>query len=190
MHNASMRKHQRFSSTNLLTLSQSILRCDHAWAIRINQVSHVDGIRQFFAIISKIGDGYLWWITGLLLPVYYGQTGWQALWSMSLFGILAVSCYKLIKHFTSRPRPYIQHREIKLGCPALDQWSFPSGHTLHAVGFTILLCAYFPSLGIYFIPFTLLVAASRVILGLHYISDVLMGALLGILMSGAVLVAM
>jgi len=61
----------------------------------------------------------------------------------------------------------------------LDHYGFPSGHTLHAVGFTLVALAYFPSLAAVLVPFALLTAASRIALGLHYPSDVLIGALLG-----------
>ena len=69
----------------------------------------------------------------------------------------------------------------------LDQFSFPSGHTLHAVGFSVVAVAYFPVLIWLVLPFTLLVAASRVILGLHYPSDVLAGALVGLSIADTVL---
>jgi undecaprenyl-diphosphatase len=58
-------------------------------------------------------------------------------------------------------------------------YSFPSGHTLHAVAFTLVALAYWPWLAPLLVPFTLLTAASRVALGLHYPSDVLAGASLG-----------
>lgn len=174
-------------SNNRSQLHQSIIAWDHSYSIRINRASHIDSIQRCFSIISKMGDGPLWWLTILSLPVLFGNAGWQALWRMSLFALIAASVYKLIKHFTSRPRPYISHSEIRLGCSPLDQWSFPSGHTLHAVGFTIMLCYFFPYMGIFYIPFALLVAVSRVILGLHYVSDVLMGALLAVFISGVIL---
>lgn len=61
----------------------------------------------------------------------------------------------------------------------LDRFSFPSGHTLHAVVFSLVATAYYPALGWLVWPFTALVALSRLVLGLHYVSDVLVGALLG-----------
>lgn len=63
--------------------------------------------------------------------------------------------------------------------PPLDRYSFPSGHTLHAVCFTGIACAYQPLFAWVLVPFALLVALSRLVLGLHYPSDVLAGALIG-----------
>ena len=57
--------------------------------------------------------------------------------------------------------------------PPLDEFSFPSGHTLQAVGFTVVALAWYPLLAPLLLGFTALVAASRVVLGLHYPSDVL-----------------
>ena len=65
----------------------------------------------------------------------------------------------------------------------LDRFSFPSGHTLHAVGFTLLAVHAHPELAWFLIPFTVLVALSRLVLGLHYPSDVLTGAAIGTLMA-------
>jgi len=64
------------------------------------------------------------------------------------------------------------------GCP-LDKFSFPSGHTLHAVGFALILAHHFPALAPAVFGFALLVAVSRPVLGLHYPSDVLAGAAIG-----------
>jgi undecaprenyl-diphosphatase len=82
-----------------------------------------------------------------------------------------------------RQRPYIQHGGITLGAAPLDLYSFPSGHTLHAVSFTMVALIYYPNLAWLLIPFASLVAMSRVILGLHYPSDVFAGALIGALLA-------
>jgi undecaprenyl-diphosphatase len=66
----------------------------------------------------------------------------------------------------------------------LDKFSFPSGHTLHAVLFCVVMINYYPQLSFIVVPFTALVGLSRVVLGLHYPSDVLAGALLGGMIAG------
>ena len=93
--------------------------------------------------------------------------------------------YKLIKSGTVRPRPYEAQPGIMLFAAPLDHFSFPSGHTLHAVAFTLVALAYYPWLAWFAVPFTLLVAASRVMLGLHYPSDVLAGVAIGATVAGA-----
>jgi undecaprenyl-diphosphatase len=67
----------------------------------------------------------------------------------------------------------------------LDHFSFPSGHTLHAMAFSLVALFYYPHLAWLLLPFTLLVALSRVVLGLHYPSDVMAGAALGVLIAEA-----
>jgi undecaprenyl-diphosphatase len=98
---------------------------------------------------------------------------------MLLAGGSGTLVYKLLKQRTLRPRPFQVIQAISLGTAPLDKFSFPSGHTLHAVTFTLVALHYYPALAWLLIPFTLLVAASRLVLGLHYPSDVLAGAALG-----------
>jgi undecaprenyl-diphosphatase len=78
-----------------------------------------------------------------------------------------------------RPRPYEVHAHIAAGAAPLDRFSFPSGHTLHAVAFSLVAASYYPALAPLLAAMTFAVAASRIVLGLHYPSDVLAGAALG-----------
>jgi undecaprenyl-diphosphatase len=98
---------------------------------------------------------------------------------MALVGLAALLVYKWLKSSTERVRPYSHSDNILQNVAALDQFSFPSGHTLHAVGFSWVLLSYYPEWFVLVVPFSILVALSRVVLGLHYPSDVLMGAFLG-----------
>ena len=134
---------------------------------------------RFFARISRLGDGVFWYGLMLLLPVLYGMQALLAVVHMMVTGLLCLVIYKKLKTHTSRPRPYLSSEAIFRTVPPLDKYSFPSGHTLHAVAFNLVLFAWYPQIAWLVLPFTLLVAVSRLVLGLHYPSDVLAGALIG-----------
>jgi len=74
-------------------------------------------------------------------------------------------------------------QDVWLTRKPLDYFSFPSGRTLRAAAFTCMTMTYYGPLSMLVIPFSLMVAGSRVVLGLHYPSDVLAGAVIGIVMS-------
>jgi len=71
---------------------------------------------------------------------------------------------------------------VLLSGTPLDYFSFPSGHTLHAVAFGMVAVQHYPQLFPIVYPFVVLVGISRVVLGLHYPSDVLAGAGIGYLL--------
>jgi undecaprenyl-diphosphatase len=116
--------------------------------------------------------------------VFKGTEGLTSVIHMAAAGLVGTLLYKWLKGKTLRPRPYQVRQDIYLTGTPLDKFSFPSGHTLHAVVFTVVALSYFPQLSFLLVPFTLMVALSRVVLGLHYPSDVIAGALIGSLIGG------
>lgn len=151
--------------------------------LRINSLSRHDAVRRFFARVSKLGDHPAWVATGFVVMFTQGPgAGWFLLQALLTAGI-GVFVYKLLKQTLVRERPYVANGAIVLGEAPLDRYSFPSGHTLHAVSFSILYGNYEPVLLWLLVPFALLVAASRIILGLHYPSDVIVGAAIGALLA-------
>ncbi len=154
---------------------------------RLNRGLLRPALRDLFVVVSRLGDGLAWYVLVLLIPVRYGEAGLKPALVMATTGIVGVALYKVLKHRLVRERPYITFAGIHAGTAPLDRYSFPSGHTLHAVSFTVLATAYFPVLGWVLVPFAALVAASRVVLGLHYPTDVLAGAVLGTALAGTAL---
>jgi undecaprenyl-diphosphatase len=113
------------------------------------------------------------------MPLLDTERGLGVAIQMLATGGVGLATYKLLKKKLVRERPFIGLIGIECVMPPLDRYSFPSGHTLHAVLFTILAVSHLPALAFVLVPFAALVAMSRVVLGLHYPSDVLVGAALG-----------
>jgi undecaprenyl-diphosphatase len=152
---------------------------------RINRLARTEGVRQYFRLVSKLGDGGFWIAMAFVLISIQGTPALPTIARMALAAAIGIVVYKILKQNLARERPYIAHGDIQLGAPPLDRYSFPSGHTLHAVSFTIMLGNAEPVLLFLALPFAVLVASSRVILGLHYPSDVLVGAMLGAALAAA-----
>jgi len=156
-----------------------ISELDLELCLRLNRISQVRFWCTFFRIISRLGNGVFWYSLMAILPLAYGNAAWPTVGRMAVAGVAGLALYRWLKLRTSRPRPFQVYAAIEAAAPALDRFSFPSGHTLHAVSFSLIAAAGFPELAPLLFPFAALVAASRPILGLHYPSDVLAGALLG-----------
>ena len=152
---------------------------DYRICRRLNRGASRFLIRKPFQLASRLGDGPLWYGLILLLPVGYGAAAVKPAIVMAISGLLGVTLYGVLKRCFVRERPFIRHAGIAQAGSPLDRYSFPSGHTLHAVSFAWQATVHFPELGWVLVPLAGVIGASRVVLGLHYPSDVLAGAILG-----------
>ena len=152
---------------------------DTTLCVQINRSSKNYAIKSIFRIISRLGDGVFWYSLMALMLISYGDSAINPVLHMLSAGLLGTLIYKWLKSTTLRPRPYEVHQDVWLTGRPLDKFSFPSGHTLHAVAFTVVGLFFYPELSLLLIPFTVLVGMSRVVLGLHYPSDVIAGASIG-----------
>jgi undecaprenyl-diphosphatase len=166
-------------ATGLSTFLARIDAAEYGICRRLNRGASNGSLRAIFRAASRLGDGVIWYTMLALLPLLYGSVAIRPVIIMALTGVLGVGLYKALKHVFVRERPFITHASISLAAAPLDRYSFPSGHTLHAVAFTWQAVAYFPELGWVLVPLASLIAASRVVLGLHYPTDVLAGATIG-----------
>lgn len=148
--------------------------------LSLNRIGDQVSVRRLFMLVSRLGDGVVWYTLMLLLPVFGGRAGALASLHLAAVGLVALMIYRSLKRYTRRPRPYARYQSITAHIAPLDEFSFPSGHTLHAISFTWVATYHFPGLALMLWPFAVLVAASRVVLGLHYPSDVLAAMLIGI----------
>ena len=152
---------------------------ERAWCLSANRWGASWAVRSFFRAVSRLGDGELWYAL-IVAPIFLdGAHGLAASANLALVGAVAALLYRRLKHWTKRPRPFTTDPRIRAWTAPLDEYSFPSGHTLHAVSFGVVACTWYPWLAWLLVPFTLCIALSRVVLGMHYPSDVLAAALIG-----------
>jgi undecaprenyl-diphosphatase len=155
---------------------------ERSLCLAMNRWGARHALRRVFGIVSRLGDGSFWYALMAALAAFGGARGAIAAAHMALVGLIAAALYRTLKRWTRRPRPFRTHGDIVPYVVPLDEFSFPSGHTLHAVSFTMIALAYFPVLAPLLVPFALMVAMSRVVLGLHYPSDVLAATAIGLLL--------
>ena len=155
---------------------------EQAWCLAANRWGARKAVRIYFRAISRLGDGVFWYALMLSLVLFDGWAGLDATVRMAAVGGLGTLLYQRLKRWARRLRPFAQDQRIRPWVAPLDEFSFPSGHTLHATAFTVVAIAYYPWLAWLLLPFSLSVAASRVVLGVHYPSDVVAGAVIGLLL--------
>ena len=147
--------------------------------IYFNKANHRNSLSRFFGSVSRLGDGVFWYSIISLLPLIHGWEAIKVSMHMLLVGGIALLIYKALKLLTIRHRPFQFSLDIVQTVRALDIYSFPSGHTMHAISFSTVLLSYYPQWFWLVVPFSVMVATSRLVLGLHYPTDVLVGGLIG-----------
>ena len=135
-------------------------------------------------IVTLFGDGGVFWIlvaVALLFFAKYRKTGFSMGMALIL-GLLV--CNIFLKPQVARIRPYnfqLQEygREITLLVKGLNDYSFPSGHTIASFEACTVLMLHDKRLGIPATVLAILIAFSRLYLYVHWPTDVLGGAVLG-----------
>lgn len=139
-------------------------------------------LRSLAAFFAHSGDSWFWW-GGLLLLWWLGEPFWKE-WALTiLVAIIALALIVLaIKFLVRRRRP---EGEWGAFYRNTDPHSFPSGHAARAILIAVMVSGLGPG---WLIPilwvWALLVALARVAMGVHYLSDILAGALIGLLAGG------
>jgi undecaprenyl-diphosphatase len=129
----------------------------------------------FFIGLSWIGTlGLVWIAIALVLAVLWRRP--SLFLTVVVADALADGLAEVAKVIAHRHRPY----EHQLG-PPTSSWSFPSGHAATAFACATVLSAHATRWRVPIFALATLIALSRLYNGMHYPTDVLAGALLGVL---------
>jgi membrane-associated phospholipid phosphatase len=142
-------------------------------------------------LFSAFGRGDTIAITFVLLLIFPVFRTRQYLATTLLFGLLLPAVNHFSKDFFSKPRPLGEFYEHKVHTVTwlenLYFDSFPSGHTMGAFGFFLLLNYFIPKKNPYLSVLLFMLALScgysRIYLGQHFFADVLAGSITGVVVS-------
>lgn len=138
---------------------------------------------RFFEIVSRSADGYYYPLLALVLIVADLKIGLAFLVAGLIAFAIELPLYRVLKDSIKRDRPANGLKNVLQRIQPPDQFSFPSGHTAAAVMIASMISVYVPGLAFGFWVWAVMVGLSRVYLAVHYPSDVVAGALLGLMSS-------
>ena len=162
-----------------------LLQLDADFTQRIRVAENPGIIRSLAILFAHSGDSWFW-LLGLAALYWLGSDPWKALaiWMAASILVTAAVVFS-IKLATRRQRPEGEWGAIYR---KTDPHSFPSGHAARAALLATLALGLGPAwFGLLLLAWAPLVILARVAMGLHYLSDVLAGALLGIMIGCGVL---
>ncbi len=157
----------------------SLLDYDRALSQRLRIAETPGKLRTLAAILAHSGDSWFW-LAGIALLWLLGPPLWRPEELLFLIAIIAVAVpVFVLKLIIRRRRPEGSWGAIYR---STDPHSFPSGHAARAALLAVLAIGLGPAwLGLILVVWAPLVILARVAMGVHYLSDVIAGAILGIL---------
>jgi undecaprenyl-diphosphatase len=158
---------------------QFIATGDHKLMRKVNKWPAPRWVRLGAIAATRAGDGWLWYLTGLLVLLFGGPERFTAVASAGAAALTGIGVFIAIKNVSGRKRPCEYEPHVWANLLPPDQFSFPSGHTITAFSVAVSLGMFYPALLGGFLVCAVAIATSRILLGMHFLSDVVAGALLG-----------
>lgn len=140
-----------------------------------------DFMDSIMPIISMLGNaGAIWIITSIVFILIKKYRSMGATILIAL--ILCVLIGNLtLKPLVARVRPCDIANDIVLLIPHPKDYSFPSGHTMSSFAASVVIFIKNRKFGFAAIILAVLISFSRLYLYVHYLSDVIAGAVIGII---------
>lgn len=140
---------------------------------------HTPAIEDAAVALGKAGNnGLVWFVLGAALAIL-DNGRWESWLICALLGPVAIALNYAIKLTVKRPRPVLEGLPPLGGAPS--SLSFPSAHATSSFAVATAMCRVDPATSAAFLV-AIALSLGRPYLGMHYPSDVLAGALLGIVL--------
>lgn len=140
---------------------------------------HTPAIEDAAVALGKAGNnGLVWFLLGATLAIL-DNGRWESWLICALLGPLAIGLNYCIKLVVKRPRPVLEGLSPLGGAPS--SLSFPSAHAFSSFAVATAMCRVDPATSAAFV-IALALSLGRPYLGMHYPSDVLAGALFGVVL--------
>jgi undecaprenyl-diphosphatase len=139
--------------------------------------------RSSAIVISKLGNGWLYPIIGVIIFEWLGREGFRVIALAGLNAILLHCLYPLIKRRIGRPRPFRADPRLRSLLTVLDEHSFPSGHAMTLSGVLVPIVLVLPATIISAVALLSCMAWSRIATAHHYPSDIFGGVALGVVLA-------
>jgi undecaprenyl-diphosphatase len=158
---------------------QLIATGDHKLMRKVNKWPAPRWIRLSSIAATRAGDGWLWYVIGLLVLLFGGDPRLTAIAAAGSAAIIGIGLFVSIKKVSGRKRPCEIEPHVWANLLPPDRFSFPSGHTITAFAVAVTIGLFYPALFGPLLFFAFAIATSRILLGMHFLSDVLVGAVIG-----------
>lgn len=156
----------------------AILEWDARLSEKMRVADRPGALRAIAVFFAHSGDSWFWGIA-LIAAWFFSNTAWRQWEVAELVGIGVLAALVLgIKFLVRRKRPEGEWGSIYRNT---DPHSFPSGHAARAFLIAVVASALAPAwLALLLWVWAPLVSIARVAMGVHYVSDIVAGAILGI----------
>lgn len=152
---------------------------DHKLMRKVNKWPAPRWVRLAAIAATRAGDGWLWYLLGLLVMLFGGEERLSATAAAGSAAATGVGVFVSLKRVSGRKRPCEIEPHVWANLLPPDQFSFPSGHTITAFAVAISIGEFYPMLLAILLFCAIAIATSRILLGMHFLSDVVVGALIG-----------
>lgn len=140
----------------------------------------MDSIMLFF---TRIGDLLALWIFIIFIILLLKKEKRNAIQLALSLVVTFIISEVLLKNMIKRPRPFVENSQLPSLIEQPNTYSFPSSHSSTSFAVATSLTFINRIWGLVAYPIAILIAFSRVYLNVHHPSDVIVGMLVGTLVS-------